>query len=36
MVLGQFEEIAKDANYITAFSIANTFMNLVTRLDDGK
>jgi len=36
MVLRRFEEIAKDADFMTTLSIANAVMNLASKFDDGR
>lgn len=36
MVLKRFEELSKDADFTTAFSIANAVMSLVSNFDDGR
>ena len=36
MVLRRFEEIVKNADFMTALSIANAVMNLASKFDDGR
>jgi hypothetical protein len=36
MVLRRFEELSKDADFLTALSIANAVMTLASKLDDGR
>ena len=36
MVLRRFEEMAKNADFMTTLSIANTVMSLVAKMDDGR
>ena len=35
-VLRRFEELSKDADFMTALSIANAVMNLAAKFDDGR
>ena len=36
MVLRRFEELSKDADFMTALSIANAVMTLASKFDDGR